>query len=99
MKENLVPKRSVKVHWKWPLAASYIAIAYQPIYSFQAKVTKAASATYNLASNLYLGIVEDFDASLLGNRSDPVNQAALTIKWDDPVQVMEKPRTGYNSGS
>ena len=81
--------------WKWPLAA----IAYQPFYSFQAQVTKVASATYNLASNLYLGIVEDFDASLHGNRTDPVNQAALTIKWDDPVQVMEKPRTGYNSGS
>lgn len=67
--------------------------------SKKAKVTKAASATYNLASNLYLGIVEDFDASLHGNRSDPVNQAALTIKWDDPVQVMEKPRTGYNSAT
>ena len=57
----------------------------------QVSVSKKASVEYNMASNLSFG--DDDGTSSIGGTS----RALLTVEWDNPVQLLERPQATYRS--
>ena len=57
----------------------------------QVSVSKKATVEYNMASNLSFG--DDDGTSSIGGTS----RALLTVEWDNPVQLLERPQATYRS--
>ena len=54
-------------------------------------MSKKASVEYNMASNL--SFADDDATSSMGGTS----RALLTVEWDNPVQLLERPQATYRS--